>query len=130
MLSGELTRFKRIVSKRLDRKSKQDHNTQPNGAQSDEADIGEGQVLIRLGGFKALEQSVAVTREVADFCRVVELVKKDNAAAAAAGGGVGARTGGEEGVDGKGGCRASARAGLFEPAFLLILHSLEVRFVS
>lgn len=81
-------------------------------------------VLISVGGFKAVDQSVAVTREVADFCRVVGEVKRAAAAAAA---GVAAGYGDAAAAEEGGAGSALARAGLFEPAFLLILHSLEVR---
>ncbi|CAM9891181.1 unnamed protein product [Scytosiphon promiscuus] len=97
VLSGERTRFKRVT------------------------------VLINVGGFKAVDNSVAVTREVADFCRVVNAVKRAaaaNAAGIAAGYGDAAADG-TEGGGGGGGSSMLARAGLFEPAFLLILHSLE-----
>ncbi|CAN0075062.1 unnamed protein product, partial [Ectocarpus sp. 12 AP-2014] len=79
-------------------------------------------VLISVGGFKAMDQSVAVTREVADFCRVVGEVKRAAAAAAA---GVAAGYGDAAVAEEGGAGSALARAGLFEPAFLLILHSLE-----
>ncbi|CAM9979509.1 unnamed protein product, partial [Ectocarpus fasciculatus] len=79
-------------------------------------------VLISVGGFKAMDQSVAVTREVADFCRVVGEVKR---AAAAAAEGVAAGYGDAAAAEEGGAGSALARAGLFEPAFLLILHSLE-----
>ncbi|CBN79298.1 weakly similar to cyanobacterial Exoribonuclease II [Ectocarpus siliculosus] len=79
-------------------------------------------VLISVGGFKAVDQSVAVTREVADFCRVVGEVKRAAAAAAA---GVAAGYGDAAAAEEGGAGSALARAGLFEPAFLLILHSLE-----
>lgn len=162
VLSGELTRFKRVVSERVnDRPGKGAGGkiitagaASPSSFSSDKevtkggvegGQRGAGRVLVRLGGFKALDQSVAVTREVADFCRAVEEVKKNAAAAAAAAAvapptaaaaadaGVGMETG--EGSDVSGGCGgeggggggASVRAKLFEPAFLLILHGLEVR---
>ncbi|CAN0031092.1 unnamed protein product, partial [Ectocarpus sp. 4 AP-2014] len=79
-------------------------------------------MLISVGGFKAVDQSVAVTREVADFCRVVGEVKRAAAAAAA---GVAAGYGDAAAAEEGGAGSALARAGLFEPAFLLILHSLE-----
>ncbi|CAN0456672.1 unnamed protein product, partial [Ectocarpus sp. 8 AP-2014] len=79
-------------------------------------------LLISVGGFKAVDQSVAVTREVADFCRVVGEVKRAAAAAAA---GVAAGYGDAAAAEEGGAGSALARAGLFEPAFLLILHSLE-----
>ncbi|CAM9345305.1 unnamed protein product [Pylaiella littoralis] len=79
--------------------------------------------LISVGGFKAVDQSVAVTREVAGFCQVVKGVKRAAAAVAA---GVAAGYGGAAaGMEEEGAGSALARAGLFEPAFLLILHSLE-----
>ncbi|CAB1099581.1 unnamed protein product [Ectocarpus sp. CCAP 1310/34] len=86
--------------------------------QEEEEDLSQP-VLISVGGFKAVDQSVAVTREVADFCRVVGEVKRAAAAGVAAGYGDAAAA--EEGGAGS----ALARARLFEPAFLLILHSLE-----
>lgn len=112
VLAGEISRFKRVVSKRLDK---------PPTADADED--GEGP-LIQLGGFKAVDQSVAVTREVAEFCRVVKEIKGEAEAAKGAGAGVSA---GAEGGVHEGGTVTKARGGLFEPAFLLILHSLEVR---
>lgn len=167
VLSGERSRFKRVVSKRLGgggdstktakkkKRKKTDREQEEGGAQPLEGvdaavEGAEGQerraaaglqeeqeqqqqqeeqqrqepVLISVGGFKAVDHSVAVTREVADFCRVVAAVKRAAAAAAA---GVAAGYGGME-EEGAG--SALARAGLFEPAFLLILHSLEVRLFS
>lgn len=92
-------------------------------------------VLLRLGGFKAVAQNVAVTREVGDFCRLVNIIKQDDADAPGrltthpTSGEVGGRDGGEQREGEQEGGVASgstlARAGLFEPAFLLILHSLE-----
>lgn len=81
---------------------------------------GEGSqtVMVRLGGFKAVDQSVAVTREVADFCRVIKAMKQAKRANVPQEGDEGLRA-----VVGSEG--ALERAGLFEPAFLLILHSLE-----
>lgn len=163
VLSGERSRFKRVVSKRLGgvgnsmkkkkrKKSKvkdgeQDEGGLPLGgvdsgmeregreARSPATDQQEEQerqqhqqpqepVLISVGGFKAVDHSVAVTREVADFCRVVAGVKRAAKAAAA---GVAAGYGGVEAAAGAE--SALARAGLFEPAFLLILHSIEVRLL-
>lgn len=180
MLSGERSRFKRVVSKRLGGNvgggSKSDKKKRKKlKKQADEENKGEGEgvaveavgvvaeggggdavarrgreggegeegsrlaadvqqqeeqppVLISVGGFKAVDQSVAVTREVADFCRVVGAVKRAAAAAAA---GVAAGYGGAAaGVEEEGAGSSLARAGLFEPAFLLILHSLEVSRVD
>ena len=145
VLSGELSRFKRVVSERVDERVRKGATGEGGAGTGGEEGREAQRVLIRLGGFKALDQSVAVTREVADFCRAVEEVKKGAAAAATAtppaaaapadarvgvvagkrSGDVGGGSGGEAGGVGGG---ASVRARLFEPAFLLILHSLEVRF--
>ena len=173
VLSGERSRFKRVVSKRLggvgdgskaENKKKKKRKTEEDGEQEqgeedglplegvdagmeggakreakrpafDEREQQQQQqqqqqpVLISVGGFKAVDHSVAVTREVADFCRVVAGVKRaaEAAAAGAAAGYGGAAAAGE--VEEEGAGSALARAGLFEPAFLLILHSLEVRLL-
>ena len=177
VLSGERSRFKRVVSKRLGgvgdgsiaekkkKKKKKKRKTEEDGEQEpgeedglplegvdagmeggakreakrpafDEREQQQQQqqqqqqpVLISVGGFKAVDHSVAVTREVADFCRVVAGVKRaaEAAAAGAAAGYGGAAAAG--GVEEEGAGSALARAGLFEPAFLLILHSLEVRLL-
>eukprot|EP00903_Cladosiphon_okamuranus_P010020 g9502.t1 len=144
VLSGERSRFKRVVSKRLGgvgdstktnkkrKKNKAKDGEEEKGglplesidagmervereARGPAADQQEEQeqqqsVFISVGGFKAVDNSVAVTREVADFCRVVAGVKRAATAA---------------GVEEEGAENVLARAGLFEPAFLLILHSLE-----
>lgn len=147
MLSGERTRFKRVVSKRLgldggssssskaDKKKRETEERRENKGEGEASAIGgdgdvvendqQQPVLISVGGFKAVDNSVAVTREVADFCRVVRAVKKA-AAANAAGIAAGYGDAATEGEKGGGGSSMLARAGLFEPAFLLILHSLEV----
>lgn len=138
VLSGERSRFKRVVSKRLgegrdsrktdgSKKSKNKNSQQEQEQQQQQQRQPQEPVLISVGGFKAMDQSVAVTREVADFCRVVAGVKR---AAAAAAVGVAAGYGGAAGAEDEGAGSALARAGLFEPAFLLILHSLEVRLAK
>lgn len=130
VLAGELNRFKRVVSKRIE----------DNQGAADKSDVDAEEILtnqgerdlvaLQLGGFKALDQSVAATREVTDFCRVVELIKAKTLVEEAL------PKPGREGVaaagkrerrgaaDGEG-----ARQELFEPSFLLILHSLEVGFL-
>lgn len=137
MLSGELSRFKRFVSKRLllDAPAvaeKKDENENDGKGNDGEERGDDERVLIHLGGFKALDQSIAATREVADFCRVARSMKEDAEAAAAAGVMNEEAVCGSEGADGS---RDAVHAGgkpgrsaLFEPAFLLILHSLEVCF--
>ena len=122
VLAVELNRFKRVVSQRLDQQPPSDGSSKITGA----ADGGTV-VVLQLGGFKALDQSVAATREVADFCRVVESIKALNSAEAVAqrqrNGG---RARGRQGAGDRGNEPFTIKEGLFEPPFLLILHSLEV----
>lgn len=130
ILAGELNRFKRVVSQRIeDNQGAADKfygNAEELLTNQGERDL----VALQLGGFKALDQSVAATREVTDFCRVVESIKARTLAEEAL------PTRGREGgpTDGKRKRRGSAngvegvREELFEPSFLLILHSLEVGF--
>lgn len=130
VLAGELNRFKRVVSQRIE-----DNQGAADKFYGDAEELLTNQgerdlVALQLGGFKALDQSVAATREVTDFCRVVESIKARTLAEEAL------PTRGREGgpTDGKRKRRGSAngvegvREELFEPSFLLILHSLEVGF--